>query len=357
MDMITQLDRPEPQVLIRVLIAEVILSDDIELGFEIAGQDLNFSDSAILGSNGVVVGNDFDWVAGTDLGAAGLGLGGFNFTVTGEDFAFLFHAMQQNSKLETLSRPILLVRNGEEGNITIADQVPIVESSRLSDTGQTQSSIGREDVGIVLTTTPHISPDGYVTIELKQEISSISGENIQLTEGVSSPVFSTREIDTNVTVRDGETVVIGGLIEHRKSEGENKVPILGDLPGIGPLFRSTSVSDDRKELLVVMTVDVLRTDEDMRRMSEHERETYELSPWIRQNPLMEGLRILPSEDRLGPVDEDSPQPIKPPPRVRPDERDLYGPKPRTYGPVIKHPATTSTASAPKYGPKIVRNDS
>ncbi|MCH7705415.1 MAG: hypothetical protein IIB61_09890 [Planctomycetes bacterium] len=80
---------------------------------------------------------------GTDLGAAGLGLGGFNFTVTGEDFSFLLHALQQHSRAEVLSRPVLMVSNGEEGKITIADQVPIVESSSVSDSGQINSRISR----------------------------------------------------------------------------------------------------------------------------------------------------------------------------------------------------------------------
>ena len=354
MEMITQLDRPEPQVMISVLIAEVKLSDSVELGIEIAGQDLHFSEDAVLGPNGIIQGKGFDYVGGTDLGAAGLGLGGFNFTVTGEDFSFLLHAMQQNSRVEVLSRPILMVRNGEEGNITIADQVPIVESSRLSDTGQTQSTIGREDVGIVLTATPHISPDGYVTIEMKQEISSISGENIQLTEGVSSPVFSTREVTTNVTVRDGETVVIGGLIQRRHSDGENKVPILGDLPLIGPLFRSTSVSESETELLVVLTVDVLRSDEDVRERSVWEqREMYHFPPKMNQSSLLEGLRILPRDTSLGPADRGSEDVSRPEPSR--EERNLYGPKPQTYGPVILRSETKTTAERPVFGPSVVRN--
>ena len=355
MEMIAQLDRPEPQVMIRVLIAEVTLNDSAELGVEIAGQDLNFSDSAVLGPNGIVQGPDFDWVAGTDLGSAGLGLGGFNFTLTGEDFSFLFHALQQNNRTEILSRPLLVVRNGEEGMIKVADEVPIVESSRLSDTGQTQSTIGREDVGIVLTATPHISPDGYVSIQIKQEISNIAGEDVQLTEGVSSPIFQSREVETDVTVRDGETVIIGGLIQHRKSDGENKIPILGDLPLLGPLFRSTSTSDDRSELMVVLTVDILRTDEDMHRISTEQREMYDFSPWMSQSRLMEGLRILPEDTKLGPT-EDSPSKTEPRLRTRPDERQLYGPKPRVYGPTIKSPAAkTSTANGPVYGPAVKRS--
>jgi type II secretion system protein D len=363
MRMINELDRPEPQVMISVTVAEVTLRDEVELGVEIAGQDLTFSKSAVVGPNGIIEGSDFDFVAGTALSAIGSGQG-FNFTMTGEDFSFLFHALQINDRLEVLSRPILMVRNGEEGNITIADSVPIVESTRLADTGQTQSTIGREDVGIILTATPQISPDGYVTIALTQEISNISGENIQLTEGVSSPVFSTRQVTTNVTVRDGETVVIGGLIQTRESIGENKVPILGDLPVIGFLFRSSGVSKSRTELLLVLTVDILRSDEDVRSMSIAQRDTFGLTDSILQSPLMGRLRITPDQAGMGPRSGTEPEregdrELRP----LPNDRDLYGPKPRIYGP--KTPGVTTTradqppadsASRPTYGPVATRKE-
>lgn len=370
MEMIEQIDSPEPQVMINVLIAEVTLSDNLELGVEIAGQELSFSRNAVVGPNGVIDGSDFDFISGTDLGAAGLGLGGFNFTVTGEDFSFLLHALQTDSRLEILSRPILLVRNGEEGKITIADEVPIVESSQQSDTGSVRSTITRQDVGIVLTATPHISPDGYVTIDVTQEISNISGENIQLSEGVSSPVFAKREVDTNVTVRDGETVVIGGLIQQRDSEGENKVPLLGDLPLIGALFRTTNVSHSKTELIVVMTVDVLRSDEDVHRMSVQQRDRYSLPDSIRQSPFMEGLRILPREAALGaprplgpvtPGGVPSVMPAQTPAIIPPRGGDHPVPAPRTYGPVISKPAPASAAAPPPdssksstFGPMIVQ---
>lgn len=352
MAMIRELDRPEPQVRISVVIAEVSLTDSFEFGIELAGQELDFTRGAVVGPNGVIQGSDFDFVAGTNLGAIGSALG-FNFTITGEDFSFILHALQQNSRLEILSRPTLIVRNGEEGNITIADQVPFVQSSQINDTGSTNSVIGRENVGIVLTTTPHISPDGYVTIELEQEISSFSGENLQLTEGVSSPIFSTREVSTNVTIRDGETVVVGGLITSRRSVGVSKVPILGDLPFIGPLFRVTSISEQKTELLIIMTVDVLRTAEDTRRMSIAERDNFVMPDSIRRNPLLEGLRITPDQGLLGPTRRKA---APDEPRDRPDKRELYGPKPKMYGPVVPRPKPTATAARTVCGPKIVRNE-
>ncbi len=362
MDLIQSLDRAEPQVMISVLITQVTLNDDMELGIELAGQELDFSRKAVVGPNGIIEGSDFDSVAGTALNAAASGLG-FSFTVTGEDFSFLLHALQRDSRLEILSRPVLMVRNGEEGKITVADEIPIITNSQVLDTGGINVTTGREEVGIILTATPHISPDGYVTIEMKQEISNI-GESIQLSEGVTQPIFSKREVETNITIRDGETAIVGGLIQSRDSEGEAKVPILGDIPGLGAIFRSTTKSANKTELLVVLTVDVLRTDEDVRRMSVEQRDKFILPDSIRQSPLMEGLRITPQEAGLGPRDVGQPpsgegaaphrKPIAPPEERR-DEREQFGPRPRTYGPPINRPSSTSTTSSGLYGPSIARS--
>ncbi len=354
MNMIHELDRPEPQVRISMLIAEVSLTDNLELGIEFAGQELDFTRNAAVGPNGVINGSEFDFVGGINLGVPRSPLG-FNFTVTGEDFSFILHALQSESRLEVLSSPTLVVRNGDEGKMTIADQVPFVESSQINDTGSTNSVVGREDVGIVLTATPRVSPDGYVTIELVQEISSFAGENLQLTEGVSSPIFSTRELQTNVTIRDGETVVIGGLITTRKSTGETGVPILSKLPLIGRLFRTTNSSEQKTELLIVMTVDVLRTDEDTRQMSVQQRDKGVLTDSILQSPLMEGLRILPDEKLLGPKARAGDSDGKTPSPRGPEKRELYGPTPKTYGPPIRRSKATATAELPVYGPQIVRN--
>ncbi len=357
MDLVQSLDRPEPQVMISVLIAEVSLSDTVALGVEIAGQDLHFSEDAILGPNGIVQGSNFDYVLGSALGVPFSSLG-VSFSVTGEDFGFLLHALQQNSMLEILSRPILTVRNGEEGTMTIADQVPVITSSTISDTGAVNTSTGREDVGIVLTATPHISPDGYVTIALSQEISNISGENIQLSEGITQPVFSTREVETNVTVRDGETVIIGGLIQSRLSKGQNKIPVLGDLPYLGWLFRSENVTKSKTEMLIVLTVDIIRTDEDMRRINEEQLRRYELPESVLNSPLMEGIRITPQENNLGPVKSrhKKNELIRVEPQ-QPESRKRYGPRTKAYGPLISAPVSDKAPKLAKvsYGPKINNN--
>ena len=355
MTLIHELDRPPPQAMIQVLIAEVTLDDRVDLGIDFAVQDLSFTENAVAGPNGTVQGKDFDFVVGTDLGAGGGTLGGFNFTITGEDFSFLIRALESDSKLEVLSRPLLMVENNEEANITIGDRVPIVQGSSFTEAGTTSTSVTYENVGIILDVTPQINPDGYVNLIVHPEISQISDSSVQLTEGLAAPVFSERSADTVVTIKDGETVVIGGLITNAERDSESKVPILGDIPGLGVLFRTTSHQVRKTELLMVLTVHVLRTEDDVRTASIKQRDKTGLLDNISRNPLMEGLRIRPEDEGLAPTAAEEPGQQ---PEVRPD-RDLYGPTPDVYGPPIPPPTRADAedlgqgaAMARVYGPAI-----
>ncbi|MCP4590345.1 MAG: hypothetical protein GY842_06360, partial [bacterium] len=361
MDMIRQIDRPPPQVMIQVLIAEVTLDDNVEFGMEFALQDLTFTESAVVGPNGVIKGDNFDFVGGVDVGAGGAAgsFGGFSFSITGEDFNFLLRALQSDGVLEVLQRPTLLVENNEEANITIGDRVPFVQSSSVSDSGQTNSSIQYEDVGVILDVTPHINPDGYVNLDVHPEISSLNpaGSGVQISEGLTAPTFSQRSVETTVTVKDGETVVIGGLISTREDEREVKVPILGDLPGIGMFFRSTTSQRKKSELLIVLTVDVVRDEYDAYQMSVDQRDKSGLmTDNILQSPLLEGLRVLPEDELFGPEDE-----LWEPPDHRrrqevPQDRELYGPTPDVYGPKrpqqirVEQPTEVEGEVAGVYGP-------
>ncbi len=354
MTLIQELDRPPPQVMIQVLIAEVTLDDRVELGMEFTGQDLLFTENAVQGPNGTVLGHDKDFVAGTNLGAAGSTLGGFNFTITGEDFSFLLKALAGDSRLEVLSRPTLMVENNEEANITIGDRVPIVQGSTFTDAGNTSTQVQYEDVGIIMDVTPHINPDGFVNLEIHPEISQVSDSSVQLTEGLAAPIISERSAETVVTVKDGETVVIGGLITNTERESESKVPLVGDVPGLGLLFRSTSNSNRKTELLIVLTVNVLRSIEDVRTLSAEQRDKSGLLENIARNPLMEGLRIRAEEEGLAPSET---APVEPYPAA-PRDRDLYGPTPDVYGPPTPPPTRVEVNPSPaapvarQYGPVI-----
>jgi len=359
MDLIREIDKPEPQVMISVLIAEVSIDDRFELGVEFAAQDLNFSESSFVGPNGVIngPGDQIDIVAGTDIGAAGVGFGGLSLTVSGEDFSFLFRALQSQGQLEILSRPTLLVQNNAEGSITIGDRVPIV-TGQTSAGGQSSTQIQYEDVGIILEVTPHINPDGYVNLEIKPEISQISNQALQVAEGLSAAVFSERSAETTVTVKDGETVILGGLITEEVQDTEVKAPLLGDIPVLGELFKSTTKTSSKTELLIVLTVNVLRDEKELREASEEERDrTGRLPERIRRHPLMQGLRIRPEDDQFGP-EKDTPTTISPATKTPEPEAPLYGPKPKSYGPPRPTASTGidgAVSHAPVYGPKLVRN--
>ena len=333
MEMLYSIDRPPPQVSVQVLIAEVALDDSLEFGMEFALQDLLFSETAVVGPNGVVQSNEFDFVGGTDVGAAGASgsFGGFTFSITGEDFNFLLRALQSDGSLEVLSRPQITVENNEEANITIGDEVPFLRSSNVSDSGQVNSSVEYEEVGIILTVKPHINPDGYVNLEVSPEISSLnSGSSVQISEGLTAPTFSKRSAETVVTVKDGETIVIGGLIQTTEDYRETKVPIFGDLPVLGNLFRAMTNSRRRTELLIVLTVNVLWDEHDSYVESVKLRDQSGFLPEkMKRSPLMGGLRIQPG-------DQVEAYPVEGARLDRPTtpDRPLYGPQPEIYGPIV-----------------------
>ncbi len=343
MKMINDLDRPPPQVMIQVLLAEVTLDDRVELGLEFAVQDLLFSEHAYLGANNTIQGKNYDFVAGTDLGAAGTTLGGFSFTITGEDFNFLLRALQTEGRLEILSRPSIMAEDNQEAKISVGQKVPFVDDVNILSDGRTQTTIAYEDVGIILDVTPHINPDGYVSLEIRPEISAVTESSVQVTEGVFAPIYNKREAETSVTVKDGETIVIGGLITTQEDKRETKVPILGDIPGLGHLFRATVSSKEKTELLIVLTPVVVKNEREARILSEEERDKIDLLPdSVRQSPLMEKLQVKPGEELLAPRDREEAPPA--PEQGGEAARINYGPTKPDYGPA--RPMLTSHEPGP-----------
>ncbi len=323
LELLRQLDQPPPQVMIQVLIVEVTMDNSLELGVEFAFQDLQFTRAGPQDTT------SFDFVAGTDIGAAGTGLGGFTFTVTGRDFNFLFRTLQNEGSLNVLSRPQIVAMDNQEAEIEIVNDVPIVTQTSTSIAGQITSTVQREQVGIRLTVTPQINPDGFVRMEIEQEVSDVTGSNVDIGQGVTQPVFFRRRTTTTVTVKDNETVVLGGLITTRAEEREQKVPILGDIPLLGLLFRNNRTTNQRTELLVILTPRVIRSVEDYRELSIQERdEVTRLPDEVITNPLMQGLRVKPEqlrpqteEGELGPFPrsgQDTAAPASQP-------ADVYGP--------------------------------
>ncbi|OWY69695.1 hypothetical protein B7486_20190 [cyanobacterium TDX16] len=343
-----------PQVMIQVMIAEVSLDDRFEMGLEFALQELRFSETAVAGPNGILQSSHFDVVGGTDLGASGSGLGGFSFTITGEDFNFLVRALQADSRLEVIQRPMIMCQDNQQATIQIGQSVPTPSGAQTFG-GQTSTQVQYQEVGVILNVEPHINPDGFVYMLVEPEVSSITDSTIQIAPGAFAPIFNRRTASTNVAVKDGETVVIGGLITTTENEAESKVPLLGDIPGLGVLFRTTTRTKNRTELLIAMTPTVVRTVEDARRISREKRdESGIITDEMKQSVLMGKLQVkAESADEIDSLEappelspdaplpegtymEDSEvlpaEPVKT--KDQPDsDKPKYGPEPLKYGPM------------------------
>ena len=260
---IEELDSAPPQVMIQVLIAEVTLDSreefgiDIALGGTVATTTPGGLASQSAGSN--IGGDGFVFDALAAGGGVATALGVPNLAVASSDFGLLIRALQSQGKLEVLSRPQVQVNDNESALINVGEDIAITTGVERRD-NTTTAIVERRPVGITLDVTPSISADGYVRLDIAPEISTLSPRTTQIEEGFEAPIITQRRVETTVTVRDGETVVIGGLIQTSDSEISTKVPLLGDLPLLGGLFRTNEKGKIKTELLVILTPYVIPGD-------------------------------------------------------------------------------------------------
>lgn len=263
LETIKKLDIPPKQVLIEVLIAEVTLTDNEELGIE-----------WLLKSSGpkTVVGG---------YSAGGVGLesdtlnpvvgelpaGYFGYVIDPTKFIGLINAFASYGKVNVLSSPHILALDNKEAKIEIGDEIPIATGLNTSATGTnvgttlvSSGQIQYKTAGTILTVTPHISEKGKVTLKVNQEYSG-PGES-QEVAGQKFPAFFTRKAQTTGIVQDGHTLVIGGLISETKTNTRSGIPFLSKIPILGYLFGSTSHNVRRTELLVMVTPHVVRNQEE-----------------------------------------------------------------------------------------------
>jgi len=243
--LIKELDQPPPQVLIQVMLAEVTLDETDELGI-----DWNVTTKWNKGHDSVS--------AGTQIALAAQG-DGFNLSVAAGDLSFFLRALQSQGRLEVLSRPQILASDNQEATINVGQRVPFITNSRVTENGTTINTIEYQNVGIILTVTPRINPDGFVKLEVKPEISSIASSSVTISETTKAIVINQRSAETTVSVQDGHTIILGGLITTKDDHREDRVPWFGDWPLLGALFRGTTKVKERSELLIILTPHVLRT--------------------------------------------------------------------------------------------------
>jgi general secretion pathway protein D len=263
---IADLDRPVPQVLIKVLIAEVTHSDETDLGMEFSALNMRAS------GNGQSAGFTFN-AAEVAAGTNGLVIKLLETNVTAA-----IQALAATNKLDVLSRPYILTSDNQEATIMVGQVVPIVTSSNLTDTGQTINQIQYTNIGIILDVTPHINPDGLVIMDVYPQISALTGDTVPISSTSSAPVFAQRSAESHVCIRDGQTIVIGGLMQDQLTKNVQKVPLLGDIPVVGMLLQSSSTIKAKTELLIFMTPHVATQPESLTSMTEDEKAGMKIVP-------------------------------------------------------------------------------
>jgi len=272
-----KLDRARPQVLIEAVIAELSEDQAKRLSAQLAytsknrGGYLTKFDNLLAtvlstGADGDISDADITNI-GNVLGTAAttIGVAGDFDPITGKGIGLLIQALKTDGSTKILSTPSVVTLDNEEAALSVGEEVPFQTGSFTSSNNGSSNpftTINREEVGVKLKVKPQISKGNSVRLEIEQESSKVkSGE-----PGLQTTSKSTMK--TNVLIQDGELLILGGLIEDQTDGSATKVPLLGDIPLLGRLFRSTSNEDSQSVLMMFIRPTIIRTAEDARELSE-----------------------------------------------------------------------------------------
>jgi general secretion pathway protein D len=197
------------------------------------------------------------FAAGIDISEAAWIETGFSSAVTGGDYSFLFRALEDKGRLEVLSRPQIVTADNKPASINIGQTIPLITDSRVTERGDTINTFKYQNVGVNLRVTPRISPDGFVQLEVGTTNSTVSSSTVQINADATVPIINERVANTTVSVQSGQSILIGGLIGTLDDKRVRKVPFFGDIPLIGYMFRSNRNRQERRELLILLTPQVL----------------------------------------------------------------------------------------------------
>jgi len=240
---VSRLDAMANQVFLEATIAEVTLTDSLSYGLTWFFQSGEFNTTFSDASNGAVA-SQFP---------------GFSVLFSGQDGRAALSAVAGITDVKILSAPSLMVLDNRTATLQVGDQVPVVTQSSVSVTDPDApivNSVSLRDTGIILSVTPRVNDSGLVILEIDQEVSDVVATQ---SSGIDSPTIQQRRISTSVSVRDGQSVALGGLMRERLSDTETKIPLLGDVPFLGKLFSTTTTESTRTELLVMITPRVIRS--------------------------------------------------------------------------------------------------
>ncbi|MGX1017999.1 general secretion pathway protein D [Pseudomonas sp. Y3 TE3536] len=273
---VEQLDIRRAQVVVEAIIAEVSDSSAQELGVQWLFADEKFGAGIVnFGSNGVNIANIAGAAASEDSEALGkllsattgatAGIGHFG---GGFNFAMLVNALKGKSGFNLLSTPTLLTLDNAEASILVGQEVPFVTGSVTQNNANPYQTIERKEVGVKLRIKPQINVDNSVRLDIVQEVSSIADSS-----AASDVITNKREIKTKVMVEDNGLVILGGLISDELSTSNQRVPLLGDIPYLGRLFRSDASKNTKQNLMVFIRPRILRDGPSLAGLSENKYRT------------------------------------------------------------------------------------
>ncbi len=292
-----RLDVPPLQVLIEATIAEITLKGDLKYGME-------WFFTSQLG--------DKSGVGSLDLSATGTGIGaiipGFSYSIIDKaaKVRAVLNALAEDSRLNVISSPSLMVLNNQTASIDVGDEIPIItqqQQSTVAADAPLLQNVEYRNTGVLLSVTPRVNAGGMVVMDVEQEVSQVASEDATSL----TPTISKRSITTTVAVQSGQTVVLGGLIREQKVQSRSGIPGLYNMPIIGPLFGTTIEEQVRTELVVLITPRAVRDPAEAAQVTDEFRSK------------MESLRPLTIPDDKKTDKQEKAETKRAWPRVGPDE--------------------------------------
>ncbi len=325
--LIRSIDTSVAQVQIEVVIAEITLNNELDVGVDVfkrlfeSGQTTQTGGIATDGNAPVELPRASDITGGlatnpVTAAALAAGTGGLTYFTTFRNLKLdaIIHALATTSKSKVLSTPVILTMDNQEADILVGESVPVPVSTVSSlvsgqgtlATGQLNANIEYKDVAIELKVTPRVNPDGYVRMDIEQKVNDL-GANVTIS-GTTVPTILKREAKSSVAVQNESTIMLGGLIKENKTKTETKVPFFGDIPLIGQIFKGQTNNKQRNELIIFIRPTVLRTDDAAMAEARHR------TRMLNMGDQMELDRFFPpgesATNAVPPVKQTVPVPIK-----------------------------------------------
>jgi general secretion pathway protein D len=285
-NMVSKVDVLLAQVLIEAIVLEVGLGDDQTVGVSMAQNPktsgkYNYG-GAMSNNSNLDTGNSF--LSGVSTNGLGALPGGFSyFGKYNDTLDVAVSAIATDRSVQVVQRPRIQTSHGIPGFFTLGESVPIVTGGMTGGFSSfgSQSFVQYINIGIQLSVQPFITPEGYIVMEISQNVDQRGGDVI--IDGNPNPVVNQRAAQATLSVRDGDTIMLGGFIKQTKNKSRSGVPILKDIPVLGALFRTKADSNDMTELIILLRARVLKTPEDAALVAQEERETMPGIKYLEEN--------------------------------------------------------------------------